>query len=95
MGGSLGEGIGYQLLYSWASLLTQSVKNLPAIQKTRVRSLGWEDPLRRARQPTTVFLLGESQGQRSLVGYSSLGHKESDTPEQLSKTLHLESKMAY
>ena len=29
----------------WASLLTQSVKNLPAMQETQVRFLGWEDPL--------------------------------------------------
>ena len=35
-----------------------------------VRSLGWEIPGRRAWQPTPVFLPGESQGQRSLVGYS-------------------------
>ena len=29
----------------WASLVAQSVKNLPAVQETRVRSLSWEDPL--------------------------------------------------
>ena len=28
-----------------ASLVAQSVKNLPAVQETRVRSLSWEDPL--------------------------------------------------
>ena len=44
-GRSLEEGIGYPLHYSWASLLAQMVKNLPAMQKTRVRSLGWKDPL--------------------------------------------------
>ena len=38
-------------------------------------------PWRRARQPTPVFLPGESHGQRSLVGYSPWGHKESDTNE--------------
>ena len=32
-----------------------------------VRSLGWEDPLRKKWQPTPVFLPGESDGQRSLV----------------------------
>ena len=37
--------MGYPLEYSWASLVTQLVKNLPAMQKTWVRSLGWEDPL--------------------------------------------------
>ena len=33
------------VLIVWASLLAQMVKNLPAVQETRVRSLGWEDPL--------------------------------------------------
>ena len=36
---------GYPLQYSWASPVTQLVKNLPAMQATWVRSLGWEDPL--------------------------------------------------
>ena len=45
LGRSAGEGIGYPLQYSWASLEAQLVKNLPAMQETRVRSLGWEDPL--------------------------------------------------
>ena len=39
------EGIGYPLQYSWASLVVQMVKNLPAMWKTWVQSLGWEDPL--------------------------------------------------
>ena len=42
---SSGEGIGYPLQYSWASLVAQLVKNLPAMRETWVRSLGWEDPL--------------------------------------------------
>ena len=40
-----GEGIGYLLQYSWASLVAQLVNSLPAVQKTWVRSVGWEDPL--------------------------------------------------
>ena len=44
-GRSPGEGIGYPLQYSWASLVGQMVKNLPAMQETWVQSLGWEDPL--------------------------------------------------
>ena len=60
------------------SLVAQMVKNLPAMQETRVRSLGQEDAL---EKPTPVFLPGESHGQRSLVGYSPWGHKESDTTE--------------
>ena len=64
-----------------ASLVAQLVKNLPVIQETWVQSLGWEDPWRREWQPTPVFLSGESHGQRSLVGYSPWGPKESDTTE--------------
>ena len=36
-------------------------------------------PRRRAWQPTPVFMPGESHGQRSLEGYGSRGHRESDT----------------
>ena len=43
-----------------ASLVAQTVKNLPAMQKTWVQSLGGEDPWRRAWQPTPVFVPGES-----------------------------------
>ena len=45
LGRSAGEGIGYPLQYSWASLVAHLVKNLPAMRETWVRSLGWEDPL--------------------------------------------------
>ena len=41
---------------------------------------------RRKRQPTPVFMLGEVHGQRSLVGYSPWGRKESDTTERLTHT---------
>ena len=115
-----------------ASLLAQTVKNLPAMQETWVQSLGWEDPLekvekamaphsstlawkipwaeepgrlhstgslrvrhdqvtslslftfmhwRRKRQPTTLFLPGESQGRWSLVGCSLWVLTESDMTE--------------
>ena len=42
---SLGEGTDYPLPYSWASLMAQMVKNLPAMQETWVQSLSQEDPL--------------------------------------------------
>ena len=45
LGRSAGEGMGYPLQYSWASLVAQLVKNLPAMWETWIRSLGWEDPL--------------------------------------------------
>ena len=59
LGRSPGEGVGYPLQYSWASLVAQLVKNLPAVWETWVRFLGWEDPLRRERLLTPVFLPGE------------------------------------
>ena len=43
-----GEWIGYPLQYSWASLVAQTVKNLPAMWEAWVQSLGWEDPLEKA-----------------------------------------------
>ena len=45
LGSSPGEGIDYPLQYSWASLVVQMVKNVPAMWDTWVLSLGWEDPL--------------------------------------------------
>ena len=64
-------------------LVAQTIKNLPAMQKkqeTSVQSLGLENPLEMgmATQPTPVFMLGESHGQRNLVGYSPCGHREPD-----------------
>ena len=67
------------------------VKSLPAVQETGIQSLGQEDPWRRERLPTPVFLPGESHGQGSLVGYSPWGCKESDVTEQLTHThIHTE-----
>ena len=50
------EGIGYPLQYSWASLVAQVVKNLPAMQETWVRSLGWEDPLEKGKVTNSSIL---------------------------------------
>ena len=60
------------------SLVIQMVKNLPAMQETQVQSLVKKIPWRREWLPTPVFLPGKSHGQRSLVGYSAWGHRESD-----------------
>ena len=57
------------------------VNNLPVIQETQVQSLIGKSPWRREWQPTPVFLPGKSQGQRSLVGCSPWGRKESDMTE--------------
>ena len=61
-----------------ASLVTQMVKNLLAMQETWVRSLGQEDPLEEVWQPTPVFLPGESQieqpGGLLSIGSQTVGH---------------------
>ena len=48
-GRSAGEGIGYPLQYSWASLVAQLVKNLLPMWETWVWALGWEDPLEKGK----------------------------------------------
>ena len=55
-GRSAGEGIGYPLQYSWASPVTQLVKNPPAMWETWVRSLGWEDPLEKGKATHSSIL---------------------------------------
>ena len=57
-GRSPGEGIGYPLQYSWASLVAQMVKNL-LMWKTWVQPLGWEDALEKGTLSTPVFWPGE------------------------------------
>ena len=54
-----------------SSLVTQMVKNPPAMWETWVQSLSWKDPLEKGILPTPVFLPGEFNGQRNLAGYSS------------------------
>ena len=49
--------------------------------ETWVQSLGWEDPLRRAWQPTPVFLPGESPWTEELGGLQSMGSQEVDITE--------------
>ena len=64
-----------------ASLVSQTVKNLPAPQVTRFNPFVKRIPWRRKWQPTPVFLPGESHGQRSLAGHSPWDYKEMDTTE--------------
>ena len=64
------------------------VKNVPADAGdwSSVPGLG-RSPGEGNGNPLQVFLPGESHGERSLVGYSPQGHKESDTTEQLTLSL--------
>ena len=86
-GRSAGEGMGYPLQYSWASLVAQLVKNLPAMWETWIRSLDWEDPLEKENCP-----LQYSGLENSMDCIAPWSHKELDTTEQLSlhfiPTLH-------
>ena len=56
LGRLAGKGIGYPLQYSWASLVAQLVKNLPAMRETWVQSLGWEDPLEKGKATHSSIL---------------------------------------
>ena len=55
-GRSPGEGTGYPLQYSWASLVAQLVKNSAAMQETWVQSLIWEDPLEKGKATHSSIL---------------------------------------
>ena len=70
-GRSPGEGIGYPLPYSWASLVAQLVNNPPAKWETWVRSLGWEDPLEEGM--ATHSMPGESPWTEEPGGLHSVG----------------------
>ena len=73
-GRSPGDGIGYPLQYSWASLVAQLVKKLPAMQETWVQSLGWEDPLEEGKATHSSILAWRTP-------WTVCGRKESDTTE--------------
>ena len=79
LGRSSGEGIGYPLQYSWAFLVAQLVKNLPAMWETWVRSLGWEDPLEKGKAThssilTWIFPWTEEPGRLQSVGSQKVRH---------------------
>ena len=66
--------------------MAQWVRNPPAMQKTQVEFLGWEDPLKEVWLPTAMFLPRGSRGQRGLQSYSSYSHQESDVTEVTEQT---------
>ena len=75
--------------HDWSNLaaaaVVQTIKNLPAMQETKVQSLGWEDALEKGLATHSSVLV--FHGQRSLAGYSPWGHKELDMKEQLTVLL--------
>ena len=59
---------------SWCvSLVTQMVKNLPAVQENWVRSLGWEDPLEKGMAPHSSFLAWRIPWTEKLSRLQSMG----------------------
>ena len=80
LGRSPEEGTGYPLQHSWASLVTQMVKNPPVVPETWVWSLDWEDPLEEGMATHSSILawrIPTHRGAWSQVGYSPWGEKES------------------
>ena len=63
-GGTPGEGLGCPLQYSWASLVAQTVKYLPEVQETWVRSLGWKNPLKEGMATHSSILAWRSPKDR-------------------------------
>ena len=73
------------MIYQWLPRCLRGKES--ACQFRRLRRCGfnpWKIPWRRKWQPTSAFLPGKSHGQRSLVGSSPWGRKESDITEQMS-----------
>ena len=62
------------------------VKNLPAMQETQINP--WVGKILWRREWQSVFLPGESHGQRRLAGYNSWGHKELDMTERLTLLIY-------
>ena len=85
-GRSPGDGTGYPLQYSWASLVAQLVKDPPAMQETWFNPWVGKIPWRRERLPTAVLWPEEFHGL-----YSPWDRKKLGTTERLS--LHLRQRM--
>ena len=65
--------------WHWASLVVQSVKNLPAVQETWVRTLGWEDPLEKETSTHSSIIAWkiswtEEPGELQFMGSQRVGH---------------------
>ena len=68
------------------SLVAQLVKNLSAVQETRIQSLGWEDPLEKEMPTHSSILAWKISWTEELEGCSPWGRKESGLTELLTLT---------
>ena len=92
---SHGEGIGYPLQYSWASLVAQLVRIFLQCRRPGFHPWVGKMPWRREQLPIPVFWPGEFHQLRNLEGYSLRGCKESDTTERLSLSKAESQKLVY
>ena len=76
-------------MYIWAFMVAQTVKNLPARQEVRVRSLGQEDPLEKGMATHSSMLAWRTPYTKELGTLQSMGYKELDMTEQLTFSLFM------
>ena len=84
-----GDGLGYPLQYSWASLVAQTVKNPPAMQETWVQSLDWEGLLEEGMATHSSILAWRNPMDREAWGLKELDMTERlNTPWSRAFNLH-------
>ena len=74
-GRSAREGIGYPCQYSWASLVAQLVKNLPAMWETWIPFLDWEDPLEKGKTTHSSILAWRIPSFHDVMESNVMGNK--------------------
>ena len=75
--------------FNEASLVAQTVKNLPTMWETWVQSLSWEDPLEKEMTTHSTIRAWRIPWREEPDGFSPWGHTELDTTEPLTLTIEL------
>ena len=73
LGRTAGEGIGYPLQYSWASLVAQLVENLLQCRRPGFNPWGWDDPLEDGMATHSSILAWKIPMDREAGGLQSMG----------------------
>ena len=84
--------------YTFSSLLAQMVNNLPAMQQTQVRSLGWEGPLEKGMDTHSSILawripMSEEPGGPQSIGLQAVGHDWSNLTHTHTHTQAYENRL--